>query len=143
MTTNDNTVPAKKATREEVEALKKNWVEDPCWDIEHTGDGFEDYHDELLQFRLDKEKERDSNYRAKRINKIEKFRELKLHETMTIGSDFTVMRVVGGWIYNSLDKRTDGITSKSSVISSIFVPYNSRDLHFMTEDLINSIEEEK
>jgi len=43
-------------TQEEVEALKRNWSADPCWDIETTT-GFEKYHDELLAFRLEKEKE--------------------------------------------------------------------------------------
>lgn len=41
-------------TREEVEALKENWVKDPCWDIEDTEE-FGDYREELLAFRKDKE----------------------------------------------------------------------------------------
>lgn len=36
-------------TREEIEALKRNWKADPIWDIETT-EGFEDHKDELLQF---------------------------------------------------------------------------------------------
>lgn len=38
-------------TREQVEELKRQWLSDGCWDIETT-EGFEDYHDELLKFRL-------------------------------------------------------------------------------------------
>ncbi len=34
----------------EVEALKQNWLRDPCWDIEDT-DGFEDYREDLINFR--------------------------------------------------------------------------------------------
>lgn len=41
-------------TREEIEALKANWLKDDCWDIETT-EGFELYRDELLAFRLDVE----------------------------------------------------------------------------------------
>ena len=37
-------------TTEELEALKKSWLADPCWDIEQT-EGFEDYQPELLGFR--------------------------------------------------------------------------------------------
>jgi len=39
-------------TREQVEALKKNWHKDPIWDIEAT-DGFEEYHDELKAYHLE------------------------------------------------------------------------------------------
>ena len=41
-------------TQDEIQALKDNWVKDPCWDIEET-DGFEDHHDELLAWRMDLE----------------------------------------------------------------------------------------
>lgn len=59
--------------REQVENLKKNWKEDPQWDIEDT-EGFEEYHDELLDFRLYCEKEwsekriAETNAKAKRLN---------------------------------------------------------------------------
>jgi len=42
--------------RKEVEALKQNWKHDPVWDIEDT-EGFEEYTNELKQYRLDCEKE--------------------------------------------------------------------------------------
>lgn len=38
-------------TQEEIEALKSNWIKDPCWDIEDT-EGFEDHKEELLAYRL-------------------------------------------------------------------------------------------
>lgn len=44
-------------SREEVELLKAEWLEDPCWDIETTG-GCEDYKDELLAFRMEVENQR-------------------------------------------------------------------------------------
>ena len=57
-------------TREEVEALKKNWQNDPIWDIEHTN-GFEEYAPELLAFSNDAhakwEREREERF-AKSFN---------------------------------------------------------------------------
>lgn len=38
-------------TREEVEHLKSNWLEDGSWDIENTP-GYEEYKAELLNYRL-------------------------------------------------------------------------------------------
>ena len=36
-------------TRNDIEALKRNWLADPCWDIEDT-EGFEAHRDELKAF---------------------------------------------------------------------------------------------
>jgi hypothetical protein len=41
-------------TMSEIEDLKSQWESDPCWDLEDT-DGFEDYEDELLAYRKQKE----------------------------------------------------------------------------------------
>jgi hypothetical protein len=46
-------------TREEVEALKANWLSDPIWDIEDT-EGFEEYRAELREYRLNV----DAEYKA-------------------------------------------------------------------------------
>jgi hypothetical protein len=35
---------------DEIQDLKCNWMEDPCWDIEDTP-GFEAWHDELAAWR--------------------------------------------------------------------------------------------
>lgn len=43
-------------TRDEVAALKREWIQDPCWDIETT-EGFEAHQDELLAHRLNVEEE--------------------------------------------------------------------------------------
>ncbi|NPA64479.1 MAG: hypothetical protein GXO16_05850 [Epsilonproteobacteria bacterium] len=43
-------------TRRDVERLKSEWECDPIWDLEDT-EGFEEYREELLAFRLQKEKE--------------------------------------------------------------------------------------
>lgn len=43
-------------TTEELDALKKNWINDPSWDIEET-EGFEEHEEELLAFRKEQELE--------------------------------------------------------------------------------------
>lgn len=43
-------------TVEEIEALKRNWIADPLWDIENT-EGFEEYAAELLAFSEEKKAE--------------------------------------------------------------------------------------
>ena len=43
-------------TPAEIETLKANWRNDPCWDIEET-EGFEEHKHELKKYRLQKERE--------------------------------------------------------------------------------------
>jgi len=38
-------------TQEEINELKRQWKQDPCWDIEET-EGFEGHHEELTAYRL-------------------------------------------------------------------------------------------
>lgn len=57
---------ATEITREDVEKLKQDWLNDPCWDIEHT-EGFEAFHDELLEYRKGKEAE----WEERRYRKIQ------------------------------------------------------------------------
>jgi len=52
-------------TREQVDELKRQWLSDGCWDIEVT-EGFENYRDELLKFRLETE-QKFKDIEAKRI----------------------------------------------------------------------------
>lgn len=55
-----------KMTIEDVKKLKADWSRDPCWDIEDT-EGFEEFHDELLEFRIAKEKELEASYRKRSL----------------------------------------------------------------------------
>jgi hypothetical protein len=55
-------------TRADVERLKKSWFSDPIWDIETT-EGFEQYHDELLAYRLEYE----ANWEAEQKAESEPF----------------------------------------------------------------------
>jgi hypothetical protein len=50
-------------TRDAVEKLKKNWLSDPCWDIEDT-EGFEHFRTELFNFRLDHEAQWEAQNKA-------------------------------------------------------------------------------
>lgn len=45
-------------SREDIERLKQQWLDDPCWDIENT-EGFDAHREELLEFRDSVEKKRD------------------------------------------------------------------------------------
>lgn len=38
-------------TADEIERLKRDWKDDPCWDLENT-EGYEAYREELRAFRL-------------------------------------------------------------------------------------------
>ncbi|MDI5832506.1 hypothetical protein OCF84_21700 (plasmid) [Shewanella xiamenensis] len=49
-----------KRTEEEINNLKRDWKDDPCWDLEDT-EGFEAHIDELKAFRLQCE----ADWRAK------------------------------------------------------------------------------
>ena len=54
--------------RMDVERLKDSWKEDPNWDLEET-EGFEEYREELVAFRLEWEarwkEEREARLQAK------------------------------------------------------------------------------
>jgi hypothetical protein len=53
-------------THDEIEALKKNWLNDPCWDIEDT-EGFEEHHDELYIYRLEMELKKIESRKSRKI----------------------------------------------------------------------------
>lgn len=128
------------ATREEVENLKVNWKNDPCWDLEETGDEFGPYRDELLEFSNKCKKQWDASYRSKRLRAIENFRNLKLHEWTRISHDLVVTRVIGGWLYETSIESSRGDELLGLSVSTTFVPFTSQD-HFnqMIDELIESI----
>jgi hypothetical protein len=57
-------------TPEEISALKHNWFGDPIWDIELT-EGFEDYKDELLKYRLECEEKWEQAQEKKLVEKAD------------------------------------------------------------------------
>lgn len=52
-----------KPARSEVEALKRQWQADPCWDLENTT-GFAEHREELLAYRKHREEESDEKQAA-------------------------------------------------------------------------------
>ena len=57
-------------TREELEALKQQWLANPDWDIEDTP-GFEEYFTELRAFRSEKQSEWNDQYRRQCLRRAE------------------------------------------------------------------------
>lgn len=126
-------------SKEDIEALKKNWEDDNCWDIWNT-EGFEAHIDELKAYQQEMEalwaKQRKTQYEKKLNN----FSELGLHEKFTIDSSTSVMRVVGGWIYTFTSEAAAYESEPSSVaISSVFVPKSdAAELRQMIKELIET-----
>ena len=56
-------------TPEEIEKLKESWINDPCWDIEDTK-GFGDHYDELLAYRLEKDRRAEAEVEERKIKRI-------------------------------------------------------------------------
>ena len=60
-------------TQEQIQELKQNWFNDPCWDIEET-EGFEEYREELKAYRLQCENKWRDGYKNRiqaRADKLE------------------------------------------------------------------------
>jgi hypothetical protein len=55
-------------SRADVERLKTDWFNDPCWDIEDT-EGFENYYIELKAYRLGVEASYDRQWKQEIENK--------------------------------------------------------------------------
>lgn len=74
-------------TQEEIDALKRSWASDPCWDIEDS-EGFEAHRDELLAFKAEQEAWWEAQRRsrlenlAKEIGKPGDLESAELYEAM-------------------------------------------------------------
>ncbi len=55
-------------TREEVETLKQNWLNDPCFDLDKV-DGFDEYGVELCAFAMEHEAEWKAAYEKREAEK--------------------------------------------------------------------------
>lgn len=105
-------------SREEVENLKKNWLEDPCYDIETT-EGFEEYKEELLEFSVQKKKENEEAYEKRKREQIERIYSQEIGEQNRIGNSLYT-RVPGGWIVSI--EHDNG--NESSSYTSVFVRFD-------------------
>jgi len=95
--------------RDEVEALKKSWLEDPIWDLEST-EGFEEFRYELFNFRVKMEKRWERDFlelEEKRRNKnYEKFNK-NFSDSVGYSDRFLLAQV-----YKSLSDRIEKLESK-------------------------------
>lgn len=95
----------KKRTDKEIEELKREWCDDPCWDLEST-EGFEAHHDELKSFS-DKHK---AEWKAK-LNKRREAEEARLRADFEkLGDDalFSIFKMVMS-LKEDLNKANDRI----------------------------------
>jgi hypothetical protein len=91
------------ATIEELESLKRDWLNDPCWDIEDT-EGFEDHREELLMF---------SDQEHQKWADFEKVRIANVAETMGIPGNTAV-----AYLVESLQRRVTELEGKVGLIKS-------------------------
>ena len=63
--TTDTDVKHQIRSADDIQSLKKNWANDPCWDIEDT-EGFEAHYDELKVYRLEMEAKWSAEYEARK-----------------------------------------------------------------------------
>ena len=65
-------------TRKEVEALKKDWLKDPCWDI-CDQEGFEEYREELEAYQAAMEAKWKAKYQEEEAAEKAEAETLGLH----------------------------------------------------------------
>ena len=58
-------------TPEEMQVLKTNWLNDPCWDIEDT-EGWKEHREELKEWRLKIERKQTDDYKKRMQQKADK-----------------------------------------------------------------------
>lgn len=135
---------------DDLTALKKSWLDDPCWDIENS-EGFEAHKAELLAWR----KNHEARYELQQ-NILESENKLKwldaslqqakalplmaLHETIKLSPNLMVTCVPNGFIYttiireeyatNTVDNNNNAAFRRVLSSSTTFVPYNSQSLNF-------------
>lgn len=95
--TTDTEVKPQTRSVEDIQALKKSWVDDPCWDIEDT-DGFEAHYDELKAYHLEMKAKWDAEYEAK-----------KQKENESLQKEFDELGILGLFklVKNLKDRVTD------------------------------------
>ena len=63
--TTDTDVKPQIRSADDIQSLKKDWANDPCWDIEDS-EGFEAHYDELKAYRLEMEAKWSAEYEARK-----------------------------------------------------------------------------
>jgi hypothetical protein len=76
-------------TQDEIYELKRSWALDPCWDIEDT-EGFENYKEDLLAFRVACEK----NWKKKEaIKELRELIDIKNHEISVLNKTLYLLEL--------------------------------------------------
>lgn len=102
-------------TKQDVHALKENWVNDPCWDIENT-EGFEEYKEELLEFRKGWEDAQTAHTEDVHKRRLRRIYSMQFNESVRLEPNVLMRRVMGGWTIEYY---------KEPQTYSVFIPFNN------------------
>lgn len=64
---------------------------------------------------------------TKREKHLKDFRNLQLHESISINDETTAMRVIGGWIYETRIKEHNDDKPLGWAVTSCFVPFTTNE----------------
>jgi hypothetical protein len=103
----------KMSKREQVEALKENWMQDPIYDIEEV-EGFEEFKHELKTFRLKMEEEWNRKYEIKKEReRNESYKSFNKHFSESIGySD----RFLMAQVFKDLTTRIEELENRIKIL---------------------------
>ena len=109
-------------TPEQIEALKKDWLNDPCWDIEYA-EGFEAHKEELKNFSDEQEEKWRNERKLKEKQEVKKFFSLGLLESIWIDK-IKYTKVPSGWIASIERSQSsdDGQLSVAVAAAICFIP---------------------
>lgn len=116
--------------REDVEQLKKAWLEEPWGDLEET-EGYQDYHDELLDFRLKHEAQSEKDKAECNQRRLDTLFNLEPGDSIIIGSQ-EFCWAPGGWIV-----KVFSCDEFITPVSTCFVPFPTKEVaqaHPISED---------
>ncbi len=107
-------------TPEQIEDLKRQWKNDPCWDIEET-EGFEAYKEELKKFSDEYSEKLREQRTMREAAEVKRFLSLKLLESIHVdGIKYT--KVPSGWIAISSNSGYADEGYVSHISAMCFIP---------------------
>ncbi len=120
----ENTI--KKATREDVEKLKEDWLKDASFDLEEE-EGFEEYKDELLAFRKEHEADWAQKAEEKYRHNCAALYDMKFGEWRHVDDGVSMRRVPGGWVMEYENSRWDSASEQfvQWTTAAVFIPFNN------------------
>ena len=112
-------------TVEEIDALKRNWYDDPCWDIYDT-EGFEDHYNQLFDYQTECEREWQN----------------KNDEQNKLGANQLGLTVVDYLLYADLNYRTKNSSDHAKKLLLHYFNFNiniDSDMRGEIESIVDSI----